>query len=87
MPGDRHDRSEAEAEGFGTGAGARGGRRLRGVCGLRGGGRFVARRSTGMADVGEEQSDEQMAKDYINSIMYAVPDVERMVPAHRPVKM
>ena len=33
-----------------------------------------------------EQSDEEMAKEYINSIMYAVPDVALMVPRSRPIK-
>ena len=33
-----------------------------------------------------ERSNEEMAKEYINSIMYAVPDVALMVPRTRPIK-
>jgi hypothetical protein len=32
------------------------------------------------------RSDEELSKEYINSIMYAVPDVALMVPRTRPIK-
>jgi hypothetical protein len=33
-----------------------------------------------------DRTEDEMATDYINSLMYAVPDVALMVPKSRPVK-